>query len=200
VDNRLLGIYQNQIQSQCEFALIAIQGINEALVVLGAGPSDSGQPGTSEDFAKARDHLWFFVNGLLNSAANISKLLWPATSSKHPLREQRGEALRQSLGVPADSPLKQRNVRNHFEHVDERIETWWDESTNHNIATRTIGPLGALGPLELGEIFEQFDPSALTVAFQGDKFELQPIADEISALLEAASAAFNARYGLNPSE
>jgi hypothetical protein len=60
------------------------------------------------------------------------------------------------------------------------------ESKQHNIATRTTGPIGeSIGGLETNELFEQFDPARLVVAFQGDLFELQPIADEISKLYDA---------------
>jgi hypothetical protein len=187
MNNQLLRVYQMQVQSQCEFALMAIDGINQALEEMEAGRNDP-EPGVSSEFLQASDRLWFYVNATLNSVANISKLLWP-NSGRNQFPERRGAALRKSLGVPADSPLKHRKVRNHFEHVDERIETWWLESSSHNLATRNIGPLGALEPLQLSEIFEQFDQATLTVAFQGDKFELQPIADEITELLTPARRA-----------
>lgn len=59
-----------------------------------------------------------------------------------------------------------------------------------------MGPLGkGIEGLEQKEFFEQFDPGQLIAAFQGDVFELQPIADEISALHSGVREAENAESG-----
>ncbi len=166
-----------------------------------ASPKTFDPAGTQQamqEHTAASARLWFSLNALLNIVANVSKMLWPAKGRKLAKEfPDRGEALREGFGVKDGSPLRYRTVRDHFEHVDERLESWWLESERHNIATRTLGPLGGAafgGALEEKEIFEQFDPASLTVAFQGDLFELQPIADEISGLLDAVNTAEQARF------
>lgn len=218
MDDMLLQVYRSQVKSQCEFALIAARDLNEALVTSNRafqlmrelpkkGDGDSPdiaeimrvadqKSASSAEMHAVRDRIWFSLNAFLNAVANVSKLLWPApkrrTAKEFP---NRGEELRGSLGVAEDSPLQYRTVRNHFEHIDERIEEWWLKSERHNIASRMIGPLGkAIQGLDQNELFEQFDADQLIAAFQGDVFELQPIMDEISALYESVCAADNARW------
>lgn len=201
----LLQVYRSQVKSQCEFALMAAYDLNVGLAAHRvASGSMRGEPGPNagdamQEMRVAGDRIWYSLNAFLNAVANVSKLLWP-----HPRRRtakdfpNRGEELRENLGVSDDSPLQYRTVRNHFEHVDERIEEWWLESERHNIAQRSMGPLGmGIEGLEQKEFFEQFDPAQLIAAFQGDLFELQPIADEISALLSAVTEAENAERGFD---
>jgi hypothetical protein len=189
MDEMLLRVYRSQVRGQCEFALMAATDINAGLDTYRTA-SESLRNEAKEDFLQtmqnlnaAKDRIWFSLNAFLNAVANVSKLLWP-----HPKRKTakhfpaRGKELREALGVACDSPLQYRTVRNHFEHVDERIEAWWLKSERHNIASRTMGTLEGIEGLEQNEFFEQFDPDQLIVAFQGDVFELQPIADEIATL------------------
>jgi hypothetical protein len=167
VDRGLLEAFIREIDEQCIFALNAAGGINAGLQ---SGPS--------------QDQIWLSIRALLTAAANISKCLWPtenrSTRSDFP---DRGEALRGALDVEDDSPLSNRDLRNHFEHMDERLETWWLEDPHHNIARRIIGPFDrTIVGLAPGSMFEQFDPDTARVAFRGDTFELQPLVDEISQL------------------
>jgi hypothetical protein len=72
-----------------------------------AGPSES------------LDDFWFWMQSFLVAAASVSRLLW----GTNPKAEARREPLRQALGVDDASPVRDRTLRNHFEHLDERIET-----------------------------------------------------------------------------
>jgi hypothetical protein len=199
MDEHLLKLFQYQVRSQCEFAILALNDLDEAVADLNRASEQLFETGLSRDArAQARGavaltgaRIWFSLNAILTATANVSKLLWPVghrkTASDFP---DRGEKLRASLGVTDDSPLQHRTVRNHFEHIDERYEEWWLKSERHNIAIRNIGPLGrTVTGLEEAETFEHFDPSAGLVTFQGDVFELRPIADGLTTLHEAARAA-----------
>jgi hypothetical protein len=174
-----------QLTGQCEFALMAAEDINAAL----------------KNVEAKNDRLWFSLNAFLTAVANVSKMLWPNPNRKTAKQfPDRGTDLRKSLGVSDDSPLQHRRVRNHFEHIDERVEEWWLESERHNIALRIIGPLGGvIEGLDEKEFFEQFDPGQPAVAFQGDIFELQPIATEVADLLgrlrEAERKERDGRFG-----
>jgi hypothetical protein len=199
MDAMLLKIYQDQVKNQCEFTLMAARDINAALSAQNdALKMLSDSDPTCAEWRQAKqvteataDRIWYSLNAFLNAVANVSKLLWPRRDRKTATDfPNRGEELRESLGVPDDSSLKHRTVRNHFEHLDERYETWWLDSERHIIVSRIMGPLreAVVGP-DTKDLFEQFDHAKLIVAFQGDLFELQPIADEISDLLEAARRA-----------
>jgi len=66
--------------------------------------------------------VWGSIQSILVSAANVSKILWPARKQYM----DRGKQLRELLGVDDDNMLSDRTFRNHFEHYDERIEDWFD--------------------------------------------------------------------------
>jgi hypothetical protein len=57
----------------------------------------------------------------LHFSANVSKVFWPADRS--PAKE-RGERLRHLAGLTDDHPMRSRKLRNHVEHMDERLDTW----------------------------------------------------------------------------
>lgn len=55
---------------------------------------------------------------LLVAAANISKLLWGTKA----VIEKRRAGLRDKLGIDDTFSIKDRDLRNDFEHFDERVE------------------------------------------------------------------------------
>ena len=67
---------------------------------------------------------WFSLQAILNSAGNVSKLLWGGyTKRKEQERAERFRLpLRQSLQVTYRSPIRSRQIRNAFEHFDEELE------------------------------------------------------------------------------
>lgn len=187
MDPMLEHLFKGQVAEQCEFALASASEIDRALTELHQA-KPQGQQVNWQRRMQAQDRLWFSIRALLTAAANISKILFPAEGRR--LKQDfpdRGERLRASLGVPDDSPLANRDVRNHFEHMDERLEEWWVNDPNHNIAHRVIGPLDkSVVGLSKQQMFEQFDPATGRVAFWGDVYELRPLLDAIQELRDRA--------------
>jgi hypothetical protein len=56
----------------------------------------------------------------LQFSANVSKVFWPSGKSA----QERGRRLRDLTGIPDDHDLKSRALRNHVEHMDERLDDW----------------------------------------------------------------------------
>lgn len=83
-----------------------------------------------ERLNNASDHLefWSQIQSILISASNVSKILWPVRKN----HKSRGEHLRKLLGVANDHLISDRTIRNHFEHYDERIQEWF-ENTNSSV-------------------------------------------------------------------
>lgn len=132
------------------------------------------------------DRLWTAIQSLLVGAANTSKLLWGTGWSAKQRKEvaERRRSLREALGVSDESPLASRDLRNHFEHFDERIERWADEDPHRNLVDTNVGSIGTIPGVDPRQLMRHFDPSTATVYFRGEAFELQPIvtaADEIAA-------------------
>ena len=164
----VLRIFQNEIVKQCEFALTSVNFINNSLSNLRN--------------KNASSQLWYFVQNFLVSAANVSKLLW---GSKEKISESRKE-LRDSLNVTDNSILKSRTFRNHFEHYDERVESWAASSERKNFADSNIGPKNMIVGLDPNDYLRNFDTDSLSITFKGDTYNIKPVVDELIKLLEIA--------------
>lgn len=72
-----------------------------------------------------QDKFWYFVQGLLVSLANISKILYPVKK----FYRKRGDFLKKELNLNVNSIFKNREIRNCFEHYDEHIEDFLGKLT-----------------------------------------------------------------------
>jgi len=115
------------------------------------------------------NRIWFALQGILVSAANISKLLWGAEPGKKPTKaEADRKKLRLSIGVGYRSPLRDRALRNGFEHFDEQLDAWAQSGPPRGYIGRIIGPLTALrirGTSRSRERFGNYDPATGRVIF-----------------------------------
>lgn len=159
-----LRIFQGEVQKQCEFALISVQGINDSLKNL-----------SNEN---ASLHFWYYIQNFLISTANVSKFLWGSYDT--PIESRK--LLRESLEVKENSFHKIKSLRNHFEHFDERIETWASSSKRKNFVDSNIGPSNMIMGFEPSDFLRNFDTDLMAVTFKGNKYEIQPIVDELSEL------------------
>jgi hypothetical protein len=161
MDVFLLRAHQRQIVHQCHAAINAAQQANVALA------------------ASNQDIFWASIQNFLTAAANISKACWGAggklDSERQPLRE--------SLGIDDNSPLANTDLRNHLEHYDERLDRWYCKSVRRNHIDFMIGPRATtISGTEDIDIFRFFDPQTNEVIFWGERYALQPLADEIVKL------------------
>jgi hypothetical protein len=161
MDAGLIRAFQVQIEIQGTFISMAAQNVNTGL-----RQGDSKQ-------------VFYGIQNLIAAAANIAKACWWQAGQ---LAHQR-KPLRDSIGISDSSPLKNVNMRNHFEHMDERIDRWWDESINHNIADTNIGPRNMIAGLAEIEMFRQFDPTTKELMFWGQSFNIQAIVLEVERIM-----------------
>jgi hypothetical protein len=153
MDRKLQWIFSREVERQCRFGLLAASDLTSALN------------------ARDGDRMWYSIQSVLIAAGNVSKLLWPSQSSCR----KRGEDLRAHLGVVETSPLAPRSFRNHFEHFDERLESWATSSKRRNLADSNVGPTGMIAGLEPGDYLRNFDTDEYAVTFRGDTYELKPV-------------------------
>jgi hypothetical protein len=179
MDERYLWIFQDEVAHQCRLALIAAADIDSALeVVL--------QPRIGPQRNAAMDRLWFSIHAFLTATANISKLLWPSPRRKNPPLPARAAEVRTSLSVSDDSPLLSRELRDDFEHFDERLEYWvvtWGDS----VVDRSIG--GSKSDFKSPSCLRCFDYKSWTLTFCGKEYPLRPRINAIRELLEKATDA-----------
>jgi hypothetical protein len=164
MDKLKLKIFQQQVLIQCEYTLIAISNLDYCLT----HQTNDNKP------------IFYHIQSLLTACGNVSKLLWG--SSAGVARDERA-MLRASLGVSDQSILLGRNMRNNFEHFDERIDKWWKGSVHHTFVDMNLGPFN-LYARDKDEtlVFRGFDPSYKTLMFWGEKVQLQSIISEIERL------------------
>src|SRR2546425_3055260 len=105
-----------EVQKQCQFVIMATQELENALQQY------------------QTDRVFYAIQTLLVAAANISKIFWPPNRRY----DDRGRQLRADLGVADNSVLALRTFRDHFEHYDERLETWASSSRRHNIVDTSV--------------------------------------------------------------
>lgn len=165
----VLKIFQREIERQCKFSIIAINEIKWGL-------SNNNL-----------DIVWYAIQNLLVAAGNTSKIFWPPK----PKYRKRGEELRKNLDIKDNSPICPRTFRNHFEHFDERLESWAMSSKRHNFADSNIGPSNMIAGIDQEDFLRNFDNTTWTLTLRGDKYELKPIIDAIHKLYEKVSIEAN---------
>jgi hypothetical protein len=96
--------------------------------------------------------------------------------------------LRQALKVDDAHVLKNRTLRDHFEHLDERLDEWAETSPNKNIVDNMIGPRAAIGgnAIKDQDIIRMFDPGTKLIVFRGERFDIQGL---VGGLTEVQSKA-----------
>jgi hypothetical protein len=169
--------FENEIMVQCRFALVGAGQLEDSLTNL--RPVD-GDPTTL---------TWAALQSILNSAANISKLLWGGIGEPEARKrvEARRRQLRKSLGVTYRSPLRFRQMRNAFEHFDEELE----KRGAGPLVGRNVGPARSIRiqGLKQSDRLGHFDPSTGRVTFWGRKSVSIPrIVEEVERIYLAAKA------------
>lgn len=192
MDNFVKSMYVDEIEDQCEYALSAIKHSDDALQQLKLSTPDADQRRLfySEVFRN--------IHSFLTHASNVSRMFWPPIPRKGKNqvdkayedklltldRVVRARALKEEYSLKENNALKNRNLRDHLEHYDERLDHWSKNSKNKNIATTNIGPLGSISPSpDLSDNMRQFDDARKIYRFRGEDYDLQSIADAIGEIL-----------------
>jgi hypothetical protein len=128
--------------------------------------------------ARAAEDYFREIQHMLVGAAVVSRILWPP--AKHAAR---GTRLRAIVGVRSPSILEQRTVRNHFEHIDERLHVWSrDDGSMHidvNVgAGRTQDFLRGFTTTNVS-YFRNFNTETSEVSFWSDVIDLSKLAQEL---------------------
>ena len=81
-------------------------------------------------------------------------------------------------------------MRDHFEHFDERLDDWAENSRNRNIISRLLGPRSAVGgnAIDDSDIIHHYDPSSKIYSFRGEPFNIQDLVTGIDDIHKKALA------------
>lgn len=161
MDPMLLQVFQEQALTQAKFVLFA-----------------------EEDLANTPDvyRIFFALEGLLNAAANLSKTFW-GSGGKLPAERK---PLRDSIGLSDSSPLQDVDMRNHFQHYDERVDRWWRKSKDHNYVDMNLGDF--YFPTEDIDKFRNYVRATGELWFWGERYDINAIVAEVKAIVPKLEA------------
>ncbi|MHB8466832.1 MAG: hypothetical protein ACYDD7_18605 [Acidimicrobiales bacterium] len=173
-------LYLREVRLQCRFALRAL---GAALAV--------AEPETGED-----DGTWFAVQAALAAVAIVSRLLVGddirGDQAAKRLGLERGQRLCTVLATDPDSPVLDRRLRNHLEHIDQRLDEIAQDDRTSVIIDRFI--VDGVRPVlfrdethsEEAPLLRELAPRDGFVAFRGDRYDLFALRSELRRLDQAA--------------
>jgi len=162
-------VFLSEIANQSRIALKAADRL-AAVIKHGADPIDT----------------WSAVQLILIAAGNVSKILWPPRKSS----ALRGEILRRQLDVDDNSPLSDRNFRNHFEHYDERIEDWLASQNTSVYTDWIIGPPMGFARQFPSNVHRGYDYTTQTLTFRGESISLESIVKALDEIRQKSPSVF----------
>ena len=126
------------------------------------------------------------VQNIVQQAAALSRYFWPIRQDRH--RKFRAEDLRAAYTVTAESPLKDRDLRNQLEHFDEKLDDYLKEGIVGYILPEYVGPSLERDGVP-GHLFRAYYLDEGVFEVLGKQYKVQPIADEVLRLHHLLSSA-----------
>ncbi len=131
------------------------------------------------------DYLVSVIQEAVGHAAALSRYFWPSPvgAKKKPeqlkLKRKRGEFLRNLFNLTDDSPLYNRDLRNAWEHFDERLDIYLIEKVSG-----MFFPMSQVGSHHeadnpINRVFKLLDPNEECLVLMGKKYFFVPIRDEV---------------------
>ncbi|WP_156882996.1 hypothetical protein [Rhodovulum sp. P5] len=154
VDPFLLHLHISEIQRKSEMVRGSAQALEKTLTT-----------------SAPVNHVFFYLHSILFNSAAVSLSFFPPRKKY----SARGAALRAAFSSCENlNVLKDRSLRDHIVHFDERLDDWYRESKYKNIAHGLIGPRDMVGgpSIDTVDIFEHYIPSEGVYIFRGDEFNI----------------------------
>ncbi|MHA6298859.1 hypothetical protein [Devosia sp. CAU 1758] len=165
VDEQLKRLYVTQVFFQCDCALSARKELNAAW---------------RAEHGDARQ-IFYALQNMLVACANIAKLLWGQRGGKSAERAP----LREFLRIEEPSPFKDIAMRNHFEHLDERLDRWWQASPGHQFTDMCTGqPEDYPADIELDR-FRIYSHRTGLLVFWGERFNIHELTEVVIELRDS---------------
>lgn len=172
MNNNTESILIAEVKQQAEYAVLSYNFIiNTPIVMINS--------------KKDRDMFWLHISNFLNSTAIISKILW---GNKNNYNEREG--LRNSLNINDEMFIRDRDIRNNFEHIDNKVIKWSEESTDGNFIDRNI-TTGIKS--ESIDAFRNYDIRKKVITFNDLEYPVIKICQELMYLLNQIENYFNSK-------
>lgn len=103
--------------------------------------------------------------------------------------DARGEELRRMLSISGNERFVSREARNHFEHFDERLDSWYQNSKYHNIIDTSIGGDNFIkGGNNIIDFMRFFNNQRFVFRFRENEYEIEPLGQDVVDLLTRVNA------------
>lgn len=136
------------------------------------------------------DDLMRFVQEAISHAASLSRFFWPSPKNKNSpigkLAESRGIKLREAFKLDETSILYNREMRNAWEHFDERLDAYLIDKDAGYFFPQCIIDSHLLADEPIGHIFKLIDPVAGIVVLMGEKYHFNDIGEEVLRIYNLA--------------
>jgi len=132
------------------------------------------------------EYLVSLIQEAVGHAAALSRYFWPSPQGKKDqpnvkkLKEARGEKLRSSFELNKNSALFNRDLRNAWEHFDERLDLYLLEHEAGMFFPSCVVDSHKLADDPVGHIFKLLDPDTECLVLMGSKYFFTPIREEVS--------------------
>jgi len=167
-----LAFYCQAIRFNLESAIYSVEfianGIEEA--------------DTEEKLSGSTDAILDAMQNMLVHTANLAKYFWETNKGLHKIHKKRAQNLRKMFNVSDASALKDKDLRNHLEHLDENLDKYlWSKPIVGNIYPAYVGPEMPRDGVPY-HFFRAFFTDSGTFESLGLRFEIQPIVADLYEL------------------
>ncbi len=134
------------------------------------------------------DELISIVQEAVGHSAALSRYFWPSQRGKKKklnlvkLKEKRGEKLKAAFQLDGTSALFNRDLRNAWEHFDERLDTYFLENDAGLFFPSCILDSHNLADDPTGHIFKLLDVEAECLVLLGVKYFFAPIREAVRSV------------------
>jgi hypothetical protein len=122
------------------------------------------------------------IQEAIGHAGALSRYFWESRlgpKSTKKLKEKRANKLRNKFGLTETSPLKERSLRDEWEHFDERLDTFLIKNIAGYYFPTPILDRHTLADEPCGKIFKLLDIEASCLVLLGKKYFFIPIKQEV---------------------
>lgn len=182
MDSHVQNVYLREIEAQCRYAIYAIDILDIVMSEFKLNKKDREK---REYFLR---EIFRALHSFLTHTSNISKIFWPVEQGKkQATRAARALHLKELLEMSDNDPIKNRDLRNHLEHYDERLDLWSETSLHKNMASDSIGDWGSIQGIRDEDVMRWYDPADKSFRFRGIRYDIHALFLAVVALHQKLS-------------
>lgn len=170
-----LAFYLESMRTNCELAFESIDLLNMEF--------GNFEKKTQKEIAQ--NAVINQVQNIVIQAGNLSKFFFPVT--KKTIHQERGNELCSLLGIDSSSPLSNKTLRNAIEHLDERIDIYFQQPRSGFFFPCYVG-FEPKDEERLGNFFRAYFVDTKKFRILSEEVEIIPLVEEINKCYERITA------------